>query len=617
MGIELNTAPGFFLLRPSKGVQPMGSRWPDGAVVELGQDRHALIYDDGTYKVRKSAVLDDLVRAAQQEMVCGNRKSITVVKANGRFDDSAVYETVFKLTNGDTSKKDDDDPVSGLVGNFDVKVASDGSTKDVTITGFASTPKLDRDFDIVLPEAFEDTLKEFSKNPVLMWNHGFDPNFGFAPIGKIDEIEVRDNKGLWVKATVTDEQVKVWLRKGLLNMFSVQFRTIDREFREAEFDEQGMMTLPPVRIVKKADLLEVTIATVPANNGARIETIKSAKLQDGSCDLGGCDVEAPMCVCDIPKGVIEYRQFKTADPGDCHEQALHVIRKQFGDAAARLCFTFEDGEDLFLQHSAVVDGELKTVPELVRLSMAQIVARQQDMTDEQRHMAWSTIGKRWKECFSDDPIPLIDKWPSPGAFAKTWLGDDFEGKPAHVRMSKEQFGTTKVARAWLDAHGFGGFKDVQESPEHLVFKNFACRESDLAEDSSRKTGIQEGIEMMRLPESPKSAGEDIDMKPQEVADLVAKTVSDELDKRDRKTGDDTGDTGDKKEETTTDDTSANKDSDEIGDDEVVSVDVGDLAIVEAASRGSDEDLQFLAGVSDEAYQRAMDNVAGAASLVEQ
>ena len=87
-----------------------------------------------------------------------------------------------------------------LVGGLDFKINSD---EQRTISGYASTKDLDRQKEVILPSAFEKTMTQFMKNPLLFYGHD---TFSFMgppgkPIGKIIDYEIR-SKGLWITAQI-------------------------------------------------------------------------------------------------------------------------------------------------------------------------------------------------------------------------------------------------------------------------------------------------------------------------------------------------------------------------------------------------------------------------------
>lgn len=141
-----------------------------------------------------------------------------------------------------------------------VKKSADGK---ITIEGYANTSHIDRVGDNVLPSAFEKSLPEFMKNPVLLSQHNWD-----VVIGKVLEAQIIEDTndvagGLWIKAMVSGADdvasVREKIREGILTTFSIGYNEI-----EATYDRSK-----DIFIVKEVELLEISVVTIPANPNAR------------------------------------------------------------------------------------------------------------------------------------------------------------------------------------------------------------------------------------------------------------------------------------------------------------------------------------------------------------
>jgi HK97 family phage prohead protease len=125
----------------------------------------------------------------------------------------------------------------------------------------ASTPTVDRDGDRITPGAFN--LATYRKNPVILRQH--DPK---RPIARASSVDVVDGKlraviqfpqpGISQDSDETYELVKA----GILNGISVGFRAEKVSFPN-DLPAPGMQ-------VDKADLLEISIVSVPSNPEATI-----------------------------------------------------------------------------------------------------------------------------------------------------------------------------------------------------------------------------------------------------------------------------------------------------------------------------------------------------------
>jgi len=121
---------------------------------------------------------------------------------------------------------------------------------------------VDRDGDTVARGAFAESLK--ARLPMLLWQHDTK-----APIGRFDEVR-EDERGLYVRGRLSmsgrGAEAYELLRMGALDGLSIGFVT-----REATRD-----SATGTRTILKADLMEISLVTFPANELARITSVKSA-----------------------------------------------------------------------------------------------------------------------------------------------------------------------------------------------------------------------------------------------------------------------------------------------------------------------------------------------------
>ena len=136
----------------------------------------------------------------------------------------------------------------------------DGSVK---ITGLASTNALDRQGDIINHDAWtkKGGLNNYQKNPIVLFNHDYN-----KPIGRATSMEVT-NEGLELGAKISKSagEIKDLIKDGVLGAFSVGFRVKDADYNE---ETDGLK-------IKDAELFEVSVVSVPANQTAMFSLSKS------------------------------------------------------------------------------------------------------------------------------------------------------------------------------------------------------------------------------------------------------------------------------------------------------------------------------------------------------
>lgn len=122
--------------------------------------------------------------------------------------------------------------------------------------------------DIIVPGAFVATLaahKSAGTMPAMLWQHD-----ETAPIGIWTEM-VEDDRGLRIKGklaldTVRGKEAQALLKLGAINGLSIGFNS-----KKWEYDQDA-----DVRTLTEIDLWEISLVTFPANEKARITSVKSA-----------------------------------------------------------------------------------------------------------------------------------------------------------------------------------------------------------------------------------------------------------------------------------------------------------------------------------------------------
>ena len=135
----------------------------------------------------------------------------------------------------------------------------DGS---ITIKGLASTNALDRTGDIIDHNAWKDGgLDNYGDNPIILFNHDYN-----RPIGRAKYCDVTQN-GLELEAKISKSAGDIvdLIKDGVLGAFSVGFKVKDAEYNK---ETDGFF-------IKSAELLEVSVVSIPANQTATFSISKS------------------------------------------------------------------------------------------------------------------------------------------------------------------------------------------------------------------------------------------------------------------------------------------------------------------------------------------------------
>lgn len=146
------------------------------------------------------------------------------------------------------------------------------SGKDgIVIEGLANAATVDRMKEVILPKAWD--LENYKKNPVILFDHGHDPTFGYMPIGKAVAIEARD-EGLYVKALISSSKsekisaIRDLIDEGILKTFSVGF---DPKASEKHKDD------PDINVITSAELIENSIVPIPMNQDSTFTMLRKRK----------------------------------------------------------------------------------------------------------------------------------------------------------------------------------------------------------------------------------------------------------------------------------------------------------------------------------------------------
>lgn len=147
--------------------------------------------------------------------------------------------------------------------NFEIKDVNDDER---SFTAVASDERRDRDGDVMVAEKWK--LKNYKKNPVVLWSH----NWSQPPIAKAADVRIEDNKlvfkPIFAKKEVSPfaDEIFQLFKGGFLNTFSVGFLPYKFEDLTNE-DKKGTADNERGRRIH-AELLEISAVPVPSNPGA-------------------------------------------------------------------------------------------------------------------------------------------------------------------------------------------------------------------------------------------------------------------------------------------------------------------------------------------------------------
>lgn len=137
----------------------------------------------------------------------------------------------------------------------------------IIITGYPSTPDIDRQQEIIDPSAFEKSIDLYLRaSGSIFYNHDWD-----NAVGKIiSYTPPSGDKGFEISAKIypdIDEKVYKRVKYGIVKSFSVGFRI--NEYQNEIIENKNIF------VIKNADLWDISIVSVPANPYANFAVIKS------------------------------------------------------------------------------------------------------------------------------------------------------------------------------------------------------------------------------------------------------------------------------------------------------------------------------------------------------
>lgn len=169
-------------------------------------------------------------------------------------------------------------PIAHATLDFPLDIKSAGDETGV-FEGYASiNSNVDSYGERVMPGAFADSLAKHKREgtmPLMLWQHS-----SWDPIGVWTDLS-EDGKGLYGKGELLTElqrgkEAHILLKRKAIRGLSIGYREI-----EVEEAKNGQP-----RLLKKVDLLEVSLVTFPANPKARVESVKSGEISAKWLEFG-------------------------------------------------------------------------------------------------------------------------------------------------------------------------------------------------------------------------------------------------------------------------------------------------------------------------------------------
>lgn len=264
--------------------------------------------------------------------------------------------------------------------------------KNGTFEVIASTGDVDRDGEIIEPKGWE--LKNYLKNPVILWAH----NYNALPIGTATHIEGTD-KGLIIKgkfaskeANPLAQQVRKLFEEGIQKAVSVGFMPLERSAEDET-------------IITRAELLELSFVPVPANPNA----LALAMAKGFSAEL--FDVKVVVANHEPPTANIERSWEADKAIIRLREWAGGLDKDDVDFDKYQTAFGWFDGEDpdkfgsYKLPHCDIVDGKFSVVWRGVITAMATLLGARGgvDIPEKDRKGVYNHLAVHYEQYEKEAP----------------------------------------------------------------------------------------------------------------------------------------------------------------------------------------------------------------------
>jgi len=248
-----------------------------------------------------------------------------------------------------------------------------------------SSGTVDRDGDMLDPSGW--VFNNFKKNPVMLWSHNAGVGERRPPIGKIEDVQVKDGKVYFTpKFDLKDPFAKEIHRKykeGFLNAFSVGFLPLEWEETETGYH------------FKKQEALEFSAVNVPANPEALVI------LREEGFKVSKSFKDWKKTKKRTEKGAIPYKKYPLA-PEDATWDAGAEVKKAEIEDLKLMCAWFDSSKpdvkaSYKLPHHKA--GNKYTVWNGVRAAMAALFGARGgvDIPSADRKKVYNHLAKHYRE----------------------------------------------------------------------------------------------------------------------------------------------------------------------------------------------------------------------------
>jgi len=289
--------------------------------------------------------------------------------------------------------------------DIEIKSISD---EERTLEAVASDETKDRYRDIIRADGWD--LKNFKKNPVLMFGH----DYRQPPIGKVIDIGVRDKKLVFKAKFATAEEypfadtIFKLYKGGYMKAFSVGF--YPKEWKDLE--DGGREYL-------KQELLEISAVPIPANPSAVTMAVEKGVISEEEA-------------AEVFKGVIPYKKYPLADPDTPWDGPKEVAAADVAKLKKMCAWYDSEKPDVKssykLPHHRASD--LYTVWRGVRAAMAALLGARGGVKipESDRKGVYNHLAKHYRD-FGKEP-PEFKEYSEAELIGMelTWAIEDIEGK---------------------------------------------------------------------------------------------------------------------------------------------------------------------------------------------